>query len=196
VRDEQYLIADAPSPMTAWTGVLVAPLQRARDVDEALSQLQAELDAHGRAAQYEIEVESSGAGSSQTPAAVTADRQARVTAWVGLLAGVLSPIAALQSQWPTVKLIGALVFVLVGLGPGIMCWVDAGEPYAQAALSVAVSIAAFALVAVGMIWLTSWHPTWILLAAVASVASCLYRLLALHRRHSAALTPSAARSTA
>ncbi len=167
------LVAEPPSTMTAWTGVLAGPFaDNDDDFQEALSRLQAELDEKGREAQYRIEVESAEDAGSY--------RRAVVTAWIGVLVGVLAPIAILESPWPALRLAATLLFLLAGFGPGIMCWIDTGDAYAQAALTFALSIAAFALAAVGMIWLAAWHPTWLLLLAVPSVLSCLSRLYRLH----------------
>ncbi len=191
------LIADAPNTMTAWPGVLVGPFAGGDDsMEQALSQLQAELDEKGREAEYRIEVESAEDDVSPRTSPLTADGRARVTAWIGVLVGVLAPIAILESPWPSVRLVGALVFVLVGAGPGITCWLNAGDSYVQAALTIVLSAAAFALAAVGMIWLSAWHPTWLVLLAVPSVLSCLYRLYRLNRRRARDPVPSAAGSRA
>lgn len=161
------------STMTAWTGVLAGPFTDGdEDFGETLSLLQAELDQKGREAQYRIEVES----ADDSPARA----RASVTAWVGVLVGLLAPIAILESRWPGLRLAATVIFVLAGFGPGIMCWIDTGEPWAQAALTIALSAAAFALAASGMIWLAAWHPTWLLALAAPSVLSCLVRLYRLH----------------
>lgn len=168
------LLTETPSTMNAWTGVLAGPFAGGdEDFGEALSLLQAELDEMGRKAQYRIEVEST---EDDGPAR----QRASVTAWVGVLVGLLAPIAVLESRWPALRLAATLIFVLAGFGPAIMCWIDTGEPWAQAALTIALSTAAFALAASGMIWLTAWHPTWLLALAVPSVLSCLIRLYRLH----------------
>jgi hypothetical protein len=182
------LLADPPSTMTAWTGVLAGPFSHGEeDFDEALSLLQAELDEKGREAQYRIEVETADDGPARA--------RASVTAWVGVLVGLLAPIAILESRWPGLRLAATVIFVLAGFGPGIMCWVDTGEAWAQAGLTIAFSAAAFALAASGMIWLAAWHPMWLLALAAPSVLSCLIRLYRLHAglgRHAPSSSPSRA----
>lgn len=168
-QSANVLIADAPSTMTAWTGVLLGPIADGDGMDEALALLQAELDEKGRSSQYQIEVEH-GDGVFGT--------RTTVTAWIGVLIGVIAPIVILLSRAPTLGLAATLVFVLAGIGPGIMCWVDAGDSSVQAALSMVLGTGAFALAAVTMIWLSAWHPTALLLLAVPGVLSCLYRLYA------------------
>ncbi len=170
------LAGDALSTMATWTGVLVGPFANGDDgIDEALSTLQAELDEKGRESQYRIDVESAREAGS----AFTGTRTA-MAAWTGLLVGVLAPIIILLSRWPTVGLLATLVFVFAGLGSGITCQIDTGDPFAQAALTFVLGITEFALAATIMIWLADWHPTWLLALAVPSVLSCLYRLHAGH----------------
>jgi hypothetical protein len=170
------LARDASSTMATWTGVLVGPFADGDDgIDEALSTLQAELDEKGRESQYRIDRESRG----DPRFALTGTRTA-MAAWTGLLVGVLAPIVILLSRWPTVGLAATLVFVFAGLGSGITCQIDTGDPFAQAALTFVLGITAFALAATIMIWLADWHPTWLLALAVPSVLSCLYRLHAGH----------------
>ncbi len=182
------LLSDAPSTMTAWTGVLAGPFSDGDvDFDEALALLQAELDEKGREARYRIEVEPADDDSARA--------RASATAWVGVLVGILAPIAILESRWPGLRLAATLIFVIAGFGPGIMCWVDTGESWAQAALTIALSAAAFALAASGMIWLAAWHPTWLLALAAPSVLSCLVRLYRLHARR-APRAPSSSPSRA
>jgi len=105
-----------------------------------------------------------------------ADARTAMTARVGVLVGVLAPIVVLVSRWSTVGLLAMLLFAVAGLGPGITCRFDAGDPYAQAALTVMISLAAFALGATILIWLAAWHPATLLLLAIPSVLSCLQRL--------------------
>ncbi len=123
---------------------------------------------------------SSGAAGSQSASGGVADARTAMTAWTGVVVGVLAPIVILLSRWPTLGLAATLVFVFAGLGPGITCQIDTGDPYAQAALTFVLGMAEFALAATIMIWLADWHPTWLLALAVPSVLSCLYRLHAGH----------------
>jgi hypothetical protein len=171
------VIAEAPRTMAAWTGLLAGSFSERDDgIDEALSILQAELDKEGLEARHRIQRESAEDGGPRDLSPHSADVRTTATAWVGVLVGVLAPILILLSVAPALGLAATLVFVLAGVGPGIMCWVDTGDSYAQAALTVALGMATFALTAAGMIWLAAWHPTALLLLAVPSVLSCGYRL--------------------
>jgi polysaccharide biosynthesis transport protein len=114
--------------------------------------------------------------SSSRAALAAADARTAMTARAGVLVGALAPIVVLASPWSAVSLVAMLVFVVAGLGPGITCRFDAGDPYAQAALTVTLSVAAFALAATILIWLATWHPITLLLLAIPSVLSCLQRL--------------------
>ncbi|MGO8905133.1 MAG: CpsD/CapB family tyrosine-protein kinase, partial [Solirubrobacteraceae bacterium] len=115
--------------------------------------------------------------SGSRAARAGADARTAMTARAGVLVGALAPIVVLVSPWGTVGLAAMLLFAVAGLGPGLMCWLDAGDPYAQAALTVTLSLAAFALAATIMIWLAAWHPATLLLLAIPSVLSCLRRLM-------------------
>ena len=114
--------------------------------------------------------------SGSRAALAEADARTAMTARVGLLVGTLAPIVVLVSPWSTVGLVAMLLFALAGLGSGITCRFDAGDPYAQAALTVTLSLALFALAATILIWLAAWHPVALLLFAIPSVLSCLQRL--------------------
>ena len=114
--------------------------------------------------------------SGSRAALAQADARTAMTARVGLLVGIVAPLVVLVSPWRTVSLVAMLVFAVAGLGPGITCWFDAGDPYAQAALTVTLSLAAFALAATILIWVAAWHPIALLLLAIPSVLSCLQRL--------------------
>jgi hypothetical protein len=171
------VLAETPRTMAAWTGLLAGSFSELDEgIDEALSTLQAELDREGREARYRLQLEAGQNGAPHDLGAHSADVRTTATAWAGVLVGVLAPIVILLSVAPALGLAATLVFVLAGIGPGIMCWVDTGDSYAQAALTVALGMAAFALTAAGMIWLAAWHPTALLLLAVPSVLSCGYRL--------------------
>ncbi|HUB36552.1 MAG TPA: hypothetical protein VL972_06980 [Solirubrobacteraceae bacterium] len=104
------------------------------------------------------------------------DPRTTATARVGVLVGVLAPAIVLLSPWKGLALAAVLVFAAAGLGPGIMCWLDAGEAYAQLGITFALSLSCFALAAAIMIWLAAWHPLVLLALAIPSVLSCLRRL--------------------
>ncbi len=116
------------------------------------------------------------AAGSQSASGGVGDARIAMTARTGVVVGVLAPIVILLSRWPTLGLAATLVFVFAGLGPGITCQIDTGDPYAQAALTFVLGMAEFALAATIMIWLADWHPRWLLILAVPSVLSCLHRL--------------------
>jgi hypothetical protein len=108
------------------------------------------------------------------------DARTATTAQVGVLVGALAPIVILLSPWPALGFAATLAFLLVALGAGITCWVDAGDAFAQAALTLALSLGVFALAATLMIWLAAWDPNALLLLAVPSVLSCTRRLRKAH----------------
>jgi hypothetical protein len=68
------------------------------------------------------------------------------------------------------------VIAFAGVGAGVMCWVDAGDAYAQAGLVLVLSLGSLALAATIMLWLEVWHPALMWTLAGGSAASCLCRL--------------------
>jgi hypothetical protein len=171
------LFGDPPSTMTAWTGVVAGPFADAEEMDRTLAVLQAELDAHGRApAHYEIQTESGEEADPPEDTVRGGDNRSTVTAWIGVLVGCVTPDVILESRTPALGLAATLLFLLAGVGPGITCWFDTGDGLVQTALTSVLGIAVIALASVGMIWLSAWHPTWLLVLAVPSVLSCLLRL--------------------
>ena len=111
--------------------------------------------------------------------AAAGSRRTAATALVGVAIGILAPAVVLASPWRPVSFAATLIFVIAGLGPGITCRIDARDVFAQLALTLVVSLTAFALAAAIMIWLASWHPVVFLLLAIPSVCSCSLRLLRL-----------------
>jgi hypothetical protein len=99
-----------------------------------------------------------------------------LTAYAGLLGGVLSIALVLGAPWHWLALAGALVLVCVPAGAAVMCWVDSGEDAAQAGLTLTVSLAVVAIASALMIWTTSWQPRALLGLAVAGAISCGGRL--------------------
>ncbi len=103
----------------------------------------------------------------------------RLTAIIGVGSAALAEalVAAAPPHW--LKLLGVLLLACSSSGAAVMCWLDAGEPAAQAGLVLVISLAVFALVAALMIWAASWHPRAALgVLALASVVSCTVRLTA------------------
>jgi hypothetical protein len=100
-----------------------------------------------------------------------------ITAWSGVFIGVLCPLIVWLRPLPALALLATLIFALAGLGSGISCRCDAGEGFAQAALTAMISLSLFALAATTMIWLSAWHPVVLLALAIPSVLSCLHLLV-------------------
>ncbi len=107
---------------------------------------------------------------------MAADRP-RLTAWAGAAASIMSGGLLLANPAAPATLIGALVLACVPAGAGVMCWIDAGDPGAQAGLTLAVSLAVFGLASAGLIWTAQWHPPALIGLAVLSLLSCLGRLI-------------------
>jgi hypothetical protein len=99
-----------------------------------------------------------------------------VTAYAGLLSGVLAAVLVLIAPTPWLALTGALLLACVPAGAAVMCWIDAGENAAQATLTLAISLTALALASAIMIWLAAWQPRALLGLAGAAVISCALRL--------------------
>jgi hypothetical protein len=95
---------------------------------------------------------------------------------VGLAVAVIAPILILAAPGRGVTLPAALVFAALGFGPTVTAWLDSGDAFAQLALTVAISLAGYALAAALLIWAHAWHPDLILLLAIPSALSCLRRL--------------------
>ena len=78
-------------------------------------------------------------------------------------------------HWPA--LAGALLLACVPVGAAVMCWFDCSDAFAQAGLTLVLSLAVTAIASALMIWLATWHPSELLTAfAVVSVVSCVARL--------------------
>jgi hypothetical protein len=119
--------------------------------------------------------------------AVTADMRpggsrAVMTALVGVVLATLPPLVVLVFGDGTPALVAVLVFAVGGSGPGILCWVDAGDGIAQAGLIVAASLTAFAMASTALIWLHTWTPALLWILAAASLLSCLARLVRFDRQ--------------
>lgn len=104
------------------------------------------------------------------------DTLTRGTAVAGLLAGAIAPALVLAAPWPWLALTGSLLLATVPAGAAVMCWIDAGEPLAQAGLTLALSLSLFSIASAIMIWLTAWQPDALLALAGAAIVSCAARL--------------------
>ena len=99
-----------------------------------------------------------------------------LTAYAGIVASVAAIAFVLATPWHSSALAGVLVLACVPAGAAVMCWIDSGEGFAQAGLTLVVSLAVFALASATMIWAAAWHPWALLALAGVSMASCLARL--------------------
>jgi hypothetical protein len=102
-----------------------------------------------------------------------------VTAWAGIATSVVGVALVLvaSGHWPA--LVGALLVACVPVGAAVMCWVDSGDGFAQAGLTLVLSLAVTAIASAAMIWLAEWRPSALLMVfSAASVVSCLVALRA------------------
>ena len=88
----------------------------------------------------------------------------------------MAPALVLGAPWHWLTLLGAVLLLCVPAGAAVMCWIDAGEGFAQAGLTLVVSLAVSALMSAAMIWAAAWHPRALLVLAVAGMVSCFARL--------------------
>ncbi len=98
------------------------------------------------------------------------------TARLGIGGSALASALALAQIGHGSSLVGILAIALFGLGPAVTCWLDTGDNAAQLALTVALSLAAFALCSAVLVWLAFWHPMLLVLLSVPTVVSCALRL--------------------
>jgi hypothetical protein len=103
------------------------------------------------------------------------------TAWTGLAVAILAPLLIAGAPRSGLALVAVLAVAVAGFGPAVMCRLDTGDPVAQVAVTVALSLAAFALGSALLIWAAWWHPTALLALALPSAGSCLHRLLSQYR---------------
>ena len=111
------------------------------------------------------------------PSAATVGVATVMTAWVGIAASVVAVTLIIigPGHWPA--LAGALLLACVPVGAAVMCWVDCGDGFAQAGLTLVLSLAVTAIASALMIWLVRWHPSGLLAALPAvSIVSCAVRL--------------------
>jgi hypothetical protein len=103
-----------------------------------------------------------------------------VTAWIGLGVAVLAPLLIFAAPWNGVSLIAVLALAAAGFGPAVTCRIDTGDPVAQVALTVIISLAVFALASALLIWAAWWHPAALVLLVLPTAASCVHRLATHH----------------
>jgi hypothetical protein len=99
-----------------------------------------------------------------------------LTAWAGIVASAaaVAGVFAAPGRWPS--LAGALLIGCVPAGAAMMCWLDSGNDFVQAGLTLVLSLAVTAIASTVMIWLEAWHPRALLAITAASVVSCAVRL--------------------
>ena len=100
-----------------------------------------------------------------------------LTAWAGLAASIAALILVLAGPRPGAALTGAFLLACVPAGAAVMCWLDSGEGFLQAGLTLVLSLAVTAIFSAVMIWLTAWQPRALLALAVAGAVSCAARLV-------------------
>jgi hypothetical protein len=109
---------------------------------------------------------------------VADDSRVIATAWSGIGASILAALLILlgMGHWPA--LLGALLAASVPAGAAVMCWLDSGDAFAQAGLTLVLSLAATAIFSAVLIWSTAWHPVALFaVLLVASAGSCIARLI-------------------
>ena len=104
------------------------------------------------------------------------ERRTVLTAWSGIVAGVLAAVLVVTAPGHAPALAGALLLACVPAGAAVMCWVDTGLAVVQASLTLVLSLAVTAIVSSVMIWLRAWHPDALIAVAAVSVACCGVRL--------------------
>lgn len=103
-----------------------------------------------------------------------------LVAMVAVMAGICGALSAVPAP-SSLRVLPILVFMLVGAGSAVMCWIDL-PPAVTVAAVVGISIASMMAIAVTMAWLEFWHPKWsCLILAGLVAASGAARLLTLHR---------------
>jgi len=109
---------------------------------------------------------------------VADDSRVVATAWSGIGASILAALLILfgAGHWPA--LLGALLAATVPVGAAVMCWLDSGDGFAQAGLTLVVSLAATAIFSAVLIWSAAWHPVALFAVfLIAGAGSCIARLV-------------------
>lgn len=97
------------------------------------------------------------------------------------LAGSVSSVAAIGLVLLTPghgpALAGALLIACVSPGAALMCWVDSGDGFVQAGLTLVLSLTITGITATAMIWLHSWHPYVLLIFPFTCILSGIIRVI-------------------
>jgi len=104
------------------------------------------------------------------------------TACAGVVASVAALVLVLAAPAGGAALAGGLLLACVPAGAAVMCWVDSGDGFAQAGLTLVLSLAVTAIASAVMVWLTAWHPRALLAFAAVGIVSCAARLVCEVRR--------------
>ena len=79
-------------------------------------------------------------------------------------------------HWPA--LLGALLAASVPVGAAVMCWLDSGDGFAQAGLTLVLSLASTAIFSAVLIWSAAWYPVALFaVLLIAGTGSCIARLI-------------------
>jgi hypothetical protein len=109
---------------------------------------------------------------------LTDDSRVIATAWSGIGASVLAALLILCGAGHWLALLGALLAASVPVGAAVMCWLDSGDGFAQAGLTLVLSLAATAIFSSVLIWSATWHSVALIAVfLVAGAGSCIARLL-------------------
>lgn len=103
------------------------------------------------------------------------------TAWAGIIASIASAtLLVIPAHWT--HMVGTLLLIGFSAGASVTSWVDIGDGYAQAGLTLVLSLTITAIASALMIWSSAWHPDILAALAVVSLLSCVARL---YRGHGA-----------
>jgi hypothetical protein len=109
---------------------------------------------------------------------VADDSRVIATAWTGIGASILAALLILFGAGHPPGLLGALLVATVPTGAAVMCWLDSGDAFAQAGLTLVVSLSVTAILSSVLIWSVAWHPIALFsVLLVASAGSCIARLV-------------------
>jgi hypothetical protein len=118
------------------------------------------------------------------PGAAAAGLRARtaLTACAGVAASAAVLVLLLAVPGSSAALAGGLLLAAVPAGAAVMSWVDSGDGFAQAGLTLVLSLAVTAIASALMIWLSAWHPRALLALAAVGLVSGAARLAGEARR--------------
>lgn len=109
---------------------------------------------------------------------VADDSRVVATAWSGIGASILAALLILfgAGHWP--GLLGAILAASVPAGAAVMCWLDSGDAFAQAGLTLVLSLATTAIFSAVLIWSAAWQPVALFAVfLIAGAGSCIARLV-------------------